>query len=258
MEVFMSRFHALLVLVLGCICTNVHGQVGASATATKTAAEAERTLHEKDQVLLDAFAPGDRKVWEAALAPNAVYVDENGEVMQRDRFLKQLTPLPAGSSGHIKIDSYRLTLDGDIAIVIHTDAEEENYHGQLLNARYLTTETWKQNDGDWKLLCVHAYAVLRDPPEVSLSAGDLDGYAGRYTAGDLVYVIRREDDHLVGGREGKQAVRLSAEVRDVLFVKGQPRSRKVFERGPSGRVIGFRDRREGVDVVWKRVGGSAE
>lgn len=254
----MSRLGAVLVLLLGCICINIHGQIGASTPLTKSAAEVERTLREKDQALLDAFAPGDRKVWEAALAPDAVYVDENGEVMQRDQFLKQLTPLPAGSSGHIKIDSYRLTLDGDIAIVIHTDAEEENYHGQLLNARYLTTETWRQSDGDWKLLCVHATAVLRDPPEVSLSPVDLDSYAGRYVAGDLVYVIRREGDHILGGREGRQAVRLSAEVRDVLFVKGQPRSRKIFERGQSGRVTGFRDRREGVDVVWKRVGSAAE
>jgi hypothetical protein len=163
-------------------------------------------------------------------------------------------PLSAGSSGQIKIDSYRVTLNGDVAIVIHTDAEEESYHGQTLHARYLTTETWRRNEGDWKMLCAHTYAVLRDPPAIQLSGEELDGYAGRYTAGDLVYVIKREGDQLMGGREGRPAVELNAEVRDVLFVSGQPRSRKIFQRGVDGQVTGFADRREGVDVVWKRVG----
>ena len=37
-------------------------------------------LRAKDQALLDAIAPGNRKVWEDALATDAVYVDENGEI----------------------------------------------------------------------------------------------------------------------------------------------------------------------------------
>jgi len=53
-------------------------------------------------------------------------------------------------------------------------------------------------------------------------------------------------------------VRLSVEVRDVLFVKGQPRSRKVFQRDQSSQVIGFADRREGVDVAWKRAVSGAD
>jgi hypothetical protein len=40
-------------------------------------------LHKKDQALLDAIAPGDRKVWDAALAGDAVCVDENGVKMDR-------------------------------------------------------------------------------------------------------------------------------------------------------------------------------
>jgi hypothetical protein len=245
-------------LLLVCAGLSGFGQAIPAASTPGTVQELEGLLRAKDQALLDAFAPGDKAVWDAALAPDAFYVDENGEVMRREAFLKQLTPLPAGSSGHIAISAYRLTLDGDVAITIHTDDEEENYHGQLLNARYLTTETWQRRDGEWKLLCVHAYAVLHDPPEIALSSGELDGYVGRYQAGDLVYVIRREGDHLVGGREGRIPVRLSVEVRDVLFVKGQPRSRKVFQRDQSSQVIGFADRREGVDVAWKRAVSGAD
>jgi ketosteroid isomerase-like protein len=139
-------------------------------------------LRAKDQALLDAIAPGDRKVWDQALAADAVYVDENGTIISRDEFLKQLVPLPAGTSGNLKIASYSAHIDGDLALVIHTDDEQENYHGQLLTAQYLTTETWRRESGDWKLYMVHTYAVLKDPPAISLSAKELQEYPGRYSA----------------------------------------------------------------------------
>ena len=102
----------------------------------------EDLLRTKDQALLDAIAPGDRKVWDHALAADALYVDENGVVMDRAEFLKQLEPLPAGASGRLQIRSYSAHISGDLATVIHTDDEQENYHGQMLSARYLMTETW--------------------------------------------------------------------------------------------------------------------
>ena len=44
-----------------------------------------------------------------------------------------------------------------------------------------------------------------------------------------------------------------AEAPDVLFVPGKPRYRKVFLRGPDGRITGFAERREAWDIVWKRL-----
>jgi len=49
-------------------------------------------LRAKDQMLLDAIAPGDRKAWDAVLSGDAVVVDENGTVMDRAEYLKQLEP----------------------------------------------------------------------------------------------------------------------------------------------------------------------
>jgi hypothetical protein len=251
-------FSVILVLLLASADLFAAPQSGAATSPSNSAQEVERVLRTRDQALLDAFAPGDTKTWEAALAPKAVYVDENGEVMSREKFLKQLTPLPAGASGNIKISSYQLELHGDVAVVIHTDDEEENYHGQLLHAQYLTTETWQKDPTNWRLLSVHTYAVLHDPPAVTLDAGQLDDYVGKYTAGDLVYLIQREGDHLVGNREGRPTVQLNVEVRDVLFVQGQPRSRKIFQRDSHGQVTAFSDRREGVDVVWKKFGSDTK
>lgn len=210
-------------------------------------------LRAKDQALLDAIAPGDRKVWEAALATDAVYVDENGTIMNRADYLKQLEPLPSGASGNLRITYYEAHIAGDLATVIHTDDEQEIYHGQTLQARYLTTETWRRDDGDWKLYLVHVYAMPKDPPAIKLPAKELNEYVGRYSAApDLIYVIRSDGQGLMGGRPGGAMKPLDVEVRDVLFVPGQPRVRKIFQRDARGKVTGFVDRRESWDLVWKK------
>ena len=64
--------------------------------------------------------------------------------------------------------------------------------------------------------------------------------------------IRRQGDALTGERSGRPVQMLSVEAADVMFVPGQPRSRKVFLRSADGRVSGFVDRREGRDVPWKK------
>jgi ketosteroid isomerase-like protein len=89
-------------------------------TANPIAASADlvQEFRQRDQALLDAFAPGDVKVWDAALAADAVYVDENGTVMNRADFLKQLMPLPAGVSGTIAISAYSAHETGDVVTVL--------------------------------------------------------------------------------------------------------------------------------------------
>jgi len=227
--------------------------LAAFLAAQAPAADVTADLQRRDQALLDALAPGDVKAWADAMAPDAVYVDENGEEMSRAAFLEQLKPLPPGASGTIKISKYSARFSGDVATVTHTDDEDEMYHGEALTAQYLTTETWQKQSGAWRLLMVHTYSVLGEPKSIALSASELDAYVGRYTGGsDLVYTITRDGDHLVGQREGRAATPLKAEVRDVFFVSGQLRIRKIFQRDSSGRVVGFADRREGSDLVWKR------
>jgi hypothetical protein len=77
---------------------------------------------------------------------------------------------------------------------------------------------------------------------------------GRYSAApDLTYTIRRDGDHLVGQIEGRPPTALLAEVRDVFFLSGRLRTRKIFERDKDGKIVGFVDRREGGDLVWKRI-----
>jgi ketosteroid isomerase-like protein len=213
-------------------------------------------LRAEDQALLDAIAPGDRALWDRLLAPDAVYVDENGEVMDRAAYLASLQPLPAGASGTITIVDYSLRRSGDTALVVHRDDEREDYHGVRLRAEYLMTETWLRRADGWRLAMVHAYVVAKDPPAVAVPSGVLDAYVGRYVAGkDLVFVVRRDGERLVGGREGRVPHELKLEGPDLVFTPGQPRNRLLFQRDAAGRVTGFIDRREGEDIDWTRAPG---
>jgi hypothetical protein len=58
----------------------------------------------------------------------------------------------------------------------------------------------------------------------------------------------------MGGRTGKAPSEWDAETRDVFFIKGDPRIRKIFRYDATGRVTGFIERRESWDIVWNKVG----
>lgn len=229
-----------------------------TGTAAETAADADlRTqLRAKDQAMMDAFATGDRAVFDAAMAADAVYLDENGRRMDREAFLADIKPLPPNTSGHIGLADYTLSHFGDLATVTFTEVETEDYHGQTLHASYLTSETWRETQSGWKLAMVQTMAVLKDPAEVQLPRHDWPAYTGTYRAApDLLYEIKIESGRLVGGRAGEAAAPLRAEVKDVFFIAGHPRTRKIFKRDRRGTIIGYVDRREGEDVVWTKVSG---
>jgi hypothetical protein len=106
----------------------------------------------------------------------------------------------------------------------------------------------------WKLAASQVHAQLIDPPAIRLATSRLDEYVGVYRlTSEIIYTIRRQGDELTGERSGRPSQVLSVEAADVMFVAGQPRSRKIFLRAPDGRVTGFVDRREGRDIPWVRI-----
>jgi hypothetical protein len=226
----------------------------ASTAAVRAPGNTEAVLRAQTQEMLDAIAVGHVAVWERYLDPRIVYVSEAGEVEGRAQLLAELKPLPAGISGNIAIGRFEVRLHGDTAVVLHVDEEDENYFGHAIHAQYLNTATWRLGADGWKLIAMQVLATLLDPPAIALPATQLDDYAGTYQLTDAIrYTIRRDGDRLVGERTGRPPQELRVEARDVVFVPGQPRSRKIFQRDASGRITGFADRREARDVVWARL-----
>jgi len=122
------------------------------------------------------------------------------------------------------------------------------------NRMFIAADAWHFAAGKWTMISSMTLAVLGDPPAIKLPAETLGDYVGRYElTPDVHYTVRRDGGRLMGLRDGGKEVELQAEARDLFFVAGSPRSRKVFYRDASGRVVGFGDRREGQDIKWKRM-----
>ena len=63
---------------------------------------------------------------------------------------------------------------------------------------------------------------------------------------------RCDGERLVFARAGRPDRAFLAELKDLFFEPGQPRSRRLFQRDASGAITGFVDRREERDIQWKR------
>jgi len=212
-------------------------------------------LRNNTQALLDAIAPGDTATWNRLLDPRVIQVDENDVVRSKAEILANIQPLGPGLVGHLAIDDFRVAVFGDGAVVTHEDDEYLDYHGQVIRSRFRMTDTWVRSAGGWRLVGEQVLAVLKDPPSIRLDHATLCGYGGRYTlTPDIVSTISCSDDRLVMHREGRPDRIFLPESPDVFFEPGAPRTRRIFQRDGQGHVIGFVDRREARDVVWKRTG----
>jgi len=133
------------------------------------------------------------------------------------------------------------------------DDEHETFYGHPLHCQYRTTDTLKRTPAGWRLIASQVLALRNDPPAIPLPADQLDEYVGRYTlAAGLAYEIRRTGSVLTGQETDRKPDTLRAKAKDVLFVPGRPRYRRVFRRDAAGRIVEFAERREAWDLVWVR------
>jgi Domain of unknown function (DUF4440) len=245
------------VLMLAGVTAVVSGSTCGRAERRSTAApssDVAAVLKRQTQELMDAVAPGKAEVWQRYLLDDAVYLDENGVVYDKATLLKELTPLPPGLVGRIVVDRFQVELHGDTAVAAAEIQEYLDYHGQALRTRFRFLDTWLRTPDGWRLAARHTAAVLKDPPAISLSSAELCAYAGEYRLTPAITTtVRCTEKGLIAERTGRPPATYLPEVRDVFFVAGQPRSRRIFTRDAAGAVVAFADRREGEDVRWQKV-----
>jgi ketosteroid isomerase-like protein len=225
--------------------------VGVAQAATQSSAEGE--LRKATQEMLDAIAPGNAEVWKRYLHERVVLVDENGVVRTKSEMLKEFSPLPPGLVGNLALAKFKMEQHGNVAVLAYEAQEHLDYHGQPLASRYRINDTWLKTPQGWQLLSEQVAAVLKDPPSIKLSQQQLCEYSGTYSlTAEIATTIRCSQDGLTAERSGRQPSQYLAEVPDVFFVAGQPRSRRIFMRDAQGKVTAFVDRREGEDIRWTR------
>jgi hypothetical protein len=185
-----------------------------------------------------------------------IYAEEDDSYKGKAAMLKEIVPLPKGLGGTIKIELLSYHEDGDVAVGLFRQDETEHYYGQTIYAKYLTNTTWKKRPYGWKMIAAQVIAERTDPPAITLSPSQLRQYVGTYKLKDSeeIYSLQLTQGQLVGTRGSRKPGAWSAEARDVFFVPGDPRIRKIFQRDVSGQIVGFVERRESWDIVWKKIG----
>lgn len=249
-----SRLTITLLLVLTGLTAATGAQLAARSSAgTSGKGSTPATLQQATQALVDALAPGRSAVWEHYADPSLIYVTEDNEVKDRTALLTEMKPLPPGSSGWIVVQEFRCTDFGSFAVTTYIMDEHETIEGHELHARYRESDTWRTTADGWRLIAAQVYAIPLDPARGE-AASALAQYEGVYSLSPVTrQTIRRDGDHLVADRPGRDSQILLPESGDVFFTPGRPRTRRIFARAGDGRVVGFADRREGADLVWTRI-----
>src|SRR5580704_4073136 len=99
-------------------------------------------LVRRSQELFDSVAKGDQTPWKKYFADDCMYFDEKGRNMNKAALVADVTPLPAGYSGSIKMGKAQSHIEGDAAVLSYDLDETETIYGQDMTARYHATDTW--------------------------------------------------------------------------------------------------------------------
>jgi hypothetical protein len=227
-----------------------------TALAAPALADDRLRITQYEQQLSDAITSGTPAVWDKYLDPYVIYAEEDDSYKDKDEMIKEIRPLPQGLGGDIKVELLAYHEDGDAAVALFRQHEIERYYGQAIHASYLLSTVWKKRAGGWRQIEGQVLAEKSEPPSIALPTSDLQRFAGTYKLKDSepTYTITLTDGKLMGGRTGKAPSEWDAETRDVFFIKGDPRIRKIFQYDATGRVTGFIERRESWDIVWNKVG----
>jgi ketosteroid isomerase-like protein len=226
-----------------------------AALATPALADDRALLTQYEQQLCDALTNGSPAVWDKYLDPDVIFAEEDDSYKDKDGMIKEVHPLPKDLGGEIKVELLSYHENGDTAVALFRQHEIERYYGQTIHASYLTNTVWKKRADGWKQIEGQVLAEKTDPPSIALSASDVRKFPGTYKLKDSepTYTLALIDGKLMGGRTGKTPSEWNAETRDVFFIKGDPRIRKIFQYDANGKVTGFVERRESWDIAWKKV-----
>ena len=177
-------------------------------------------LKQMTQAMTDAWPPGDSSVWERYADPSLRYVTEDNVVKTKKQVIKDMEPLPAGSSARILVEEFQVQDFGSFAVCTYMQDEHETIEGHELHARYRVTDTWRRTAGDWRLVAAQNLAIPFDPPRGVIAPDRLTDYEGTYRLSDKTsQVIRRNGGHLVIERKGRPDATLEVESGDVFFLR---------------------------------------
>ncbi|MEY2485192.1 MAG: hypothetical protein QOH39_840 [Verrucomicrobiota bacterium] len=226
------------------------------AKAVVATAQPDRTITQEElvrrtQELCDAVASGDKGPWLKYFAEDATYSDEKGRTLDKLALVADITPLPKGYSGTIKVAKAKSIIHGDTAVLSYDMNETETIFGQNLWARYHVIDTWLRRNGEWQIIASQAHRYYEDPAIGEIDPNKFAHYVGTYElAPGQIRSVSMEGDKLLIERNGKKE-QLFPEACDIFFRKGVE-GRILFRNDDSGKMEALIDRRNNEDVVWRK------
>jgi hypothetical protein len=216
------------------------------------AAITQEELVRRTQELFDAVVPGNKEPWQKYFADDCIFADEKGRNFNKTQLVADITPLPKGYSGTIKIVKPKSVIHGDTAILSYDLDETETIFGQKLTARYHVTDTWLRCNGVWQIASSQAMRYYEDPAVARIDSKKFADFNGTYElASGQIRRVFSEGENLYVERSGKRE-ELLPEGSEIFFRKGVE-GRILFRYADSGKVDALIDRRNNEDVVWRRV-----
>ena len=172
----------------------------------------------------------------------------------RAKLIADITPLPAGYSGTIKLDRVQSRIYDNVAILSYDANETETTFGQKLRARYHVTDTWLRRDGNWQIVASQAHRYYEDPAVGKSDPKKFPDFIGNYElAASQTRTVVADGESLFIERNGKKE-QLFPETSELFFRKGIE-GRILFRYDKNGKVDALIDRRNNEDVVWRKVAG---
>jgi hypothetical protein len=208
-------------------------------------------LVRRSQELFDAVMTGNQEPWKKYYAEDCIFADEKGRKLNKTQLVADITPLPKGYSGAIKIVQPESRIIGDTVVLSYDLDETETIFGQNLKARYHEIDTWLRRNGEWQIVATQAHRYYEDPAVGKADAKQFPNFIGTYelTPGQI-RTVSAEGDQLFIERKGKHE-QLFPESCDIFFRKGVE-GRILFRRDVSGKTDVLIDRRNNEDVIWRK------
>ena len=223
-----------------------------AVAADKDAPITESDLVRRTQELYDAVVPGDQAPWKKYFADDSIFSDEKGRNMDKSKLIADITPMPAGYSGAIKLEHVQSRIYSNVAILSYDANETETIFGQNLSARYHVTDTWLRRDGNWQIVASQAHRYYEDPAVGKADPTKFPDFIGSYElASGQTRTVFADHDSLFIERNGKKD-QLFPETPELFFRKGIE-GRILFRYDKSGKVDALIDRRNNEDVVWRKI-----
>ena len=224
------------------------------ATTLANAADVSITQDElvrRTQELYDAIVPGNQTPWKKYFAADCIFSDEKARTLDKTKLVADITPLPTGYSGTIKLDKVQSRIFTYTAVLSYDANETETIFGENLTARYHVTDTWLRRNGDWQIIASQAHRYHEDPAVGKADPKKFADFIDTYElAPGQTRSITAEDGKLFVERKGKKE-ELLPETSDLFFRKGVE-GRILFHYNAKDKVDTLIDRRNNEDVVWAK------